>query len=177
MPLNDIIIDPENRDILYVASDVGVFISENQGSNWQPLGDGLPNVPITDMDFHNPTRTLVAATYGRSMYRLNVGDVTSVEPRPPVPAHFALYQNFPNPFNPETTIRFDLQNTSQVRLQVYDILGRHVRTLIDESVSAGGHRINWDGRDDSGHAVASGTYIYRLENQDRILARRMVLLR
>ena len=73
-----------------------------------------------------------------------------------------LYQNFPNPFNPSTTIAFDLVSTESVRLAVYDVRGAVVRTLIDRSVQAGHHRAEWDGRRDDGHLAASGVYFFRL---------------
>lgn len=80
-----------------------------------------------------------------------------------VPERFALSQNFPNPFNPETTIRFDLPVESQVRLELFDVLGQRVRTLVAGQLSAGGQRVVWDGRDEDGLAVGNGVYFYRLE--------------
>ena len=69
-PINDIIIDPENSSRLYIATDFGVYYTDNLGGAWQPLGEGMPMQPILDLDFHQPTRQIVAATHGRSMYRL-----------------------------------------------------------------------------------------------------------
>ncbi len=67
-PINDVIVDPENNSTLYIASDVGVYFTEDLGENWEMMGSNLPNVPVLDLTLHNDTRTLVAATYGRSMY-------------------------------------------------------------------------------------------------------------
>jgi hypothetical protein len=80
-----------------------------------------------------------------------------------VPEQFMLEQNFPNPFNPETTIRFSLDQSARVRLTVFDVTGRVARPLIDGDMAAGMHQVTWDGRDARGTAVASGTYLYRLE--------------
>jgi YD repeat-containing protein len=89
---------------------------------------------------------------------------TSVEePRAGLPTDFALYPNYPNPFNPETTIRYDLPVRAEVRLTIYDLLGRTVRTLVAQTQSAGAHSAVWDGRDDAGRQLASGVYVYRLE--------------
>jgi PKD repeat protein len=80
-----------------------------------------------------------------------------------VPERFALSQNFPNPFNPETTIRFDLPVDAEVRLELFDVLGQRVRTLASGWLSAGGQRVVWDGRDEAGSAVGNGVYFYRLQ--------------
>ncbi|HEY6907707.1 MAG TPA: hypothetical protein VI230_09570, partial [Ignavibacteriaceae bacterium] len=78
-PVNDLLVDPDNTNILYAASDVGVFYSTDTGGNWQYLGDSLPTVPVTDIVLHNPTRTLVAATFGRSFYSIDVSNIIPVE--------------------------------------------------------------------------------------------------
>ena len=86
-------------------------------------------------------------------------------------------QNFPNPFNPSTTIPFELRQPAHVSLEVFDILGQRVRALSDEIHSSGRHEIVWNGTDDSGRAVASGIYIYRLVVDGVPLAvRRMILI-
>lgn len=69
IPVNDLIIDPLATGHLIIATDAGVFSSEDDGQHWSVLGEGLPNVPVLDLTFHAPTRALVAATYGRSMFR------------------------------------------------------------------------------------------------------------
>lgn len=89
-----------------------------------------------------------------------------------------LYANAPNPFNPQTTIAFDLTRESHVTLSVFDMAGRVVRTLIDdESHGPGHHEEVWRGRDETGRPCASGTYFYRLETDDSAATKRMVLLR
>jgi hypothetical protein len=94
------------------------------------------------------------------------------------PKSFNLSQNHPNPFNPTTTINYDLPVTAQVTLQVYDVSGRLVRTLVDGNVlDAGRKRIVWDGRDDFGNQVSSGIYFYRISAADYQQTRKMVLIR
>jgi GH25 family lysozyme M1 (1,4-beta-N-acetylmuramidase) len=75
---------------------------------------------------------------------------------------FAVYRNQPNPFNPRTTIRFDLPDAGRVRLAVYDVAGRLIRTLVDADLPRGTHEEVWDGRDEAGQAVASGSYFAKL---------------
>ncbi len=81
------------------------------------------------------------------------------------PAGFSLSQNHPNPFNPNTDITYSLPLPGKIRLTIYDLLGRRVRTFSDEHQTPGRKSIGWDGRDDQGNAVASGIYFYRLEAQ------------
>jgi hypothetical protein len=102
------------------------------------------------------------------------------DPGNSLPRAFGLGQNFPNPFNPQTTISFDLSGTNDagvvpVRLEIFDIRGRHLVTLFNGGLEAGHHQFSWDGRDDSGHTVPSGVYIYRLDIGNGSSARKMVL--
>lgn len=89
-----------------------------------------------------------------------------------IPAEFTLKQNYPNPFNPTTTIRFGLQKKGDVQLEVFDILGRKVQTLIDEKRSAGWHNITFDAQN-----LASGTYFYRLIIGQKVQTHKMVLIK
>ena len=95
-----------------------------------------------------------------------------------VPGTIALAQNYPNPFNPLTGIAFALSEQSAVSMQVYDVSGRLVRVLLDREITpAGRHETVWDGRDDAGRLVASGTYLYRLETGQFRETKAMVLVR
>jgi len=105
-----------------------------------------------------------------------------------LPARPELLQNTPNPFNPSTTIPYGLPQDADVRLRVFSVTGKAVRTLVDRSMNAGGHGVVWDGRDDSGVPVGSGVYLYRLEvwgeldsnsptNRREAAVRRMTLVR
>ena len=96
---------------------------------------------------------------------------------PALPAAFVLHGNYPNPFNPETAIGFELGQPAKVRLEVFDLLGQHLRTLVEGERGAGAHRAIWDGRDEIGAPVASGVYFYRLQAGARAQVRSMVLLK
>ena len=96
------------------------------------------------------------------------------------PRHSVLLQNYPNPFNPSTTIPFavgDQGRLAAARLEIYNALGQQIRTLVAGALAPGMHRIEWDGRDQGGRAVASGTYLYRLQIGDYVQSRRLLLLR
>jgi hypothetical protein len=90
-----------------------------------------------------------------------------------LPTVFALYQNYPNPFNPTTTIRYDLPKACHVHLVVYNVLGQRVITIVDRKELAGRKMIQWDGKNEYGLRVATGTYIMRLEAGDFIKTKKM----
>jgi hypothetical protein len=103
------------------------------------------------------------------------GGATDVDatPRPRV----SLRQNYPNPFNPETTIEFSVPERGFATLDVFDVIGHHVATLLSETVAPGVQRARWDGRDQRGNAVASGLYFYQLSIGGETVTKKMVLLR
>ncbi len=88
-----------------------------------------------------------------------------------------LAQNYPNPFNPSTTISFTLPSRMHVNLSIYDVQGRHITTLVDETLPGVKHEIRWDGRDSKGKAISSGVYFCRLAAGDNILAKKMILIK
>jgi flagellar hook assembly protein FlgD len=88
-----------------------------------------------------------------------------------------LQQNQPNPFNPTTTIAFELARSGAVRCDVYDVHGRHVATLLDGSAPAGLHRVSWNGKTDRGISMPSGVYQYQLQAEGWAISRKMVLAR
>jgi flagellar hook assembly protein FlgD len=73
-----------------------------------------------------------------------------------------LEQNYPNPFNPKTTIAFSLPTAGKITLEIFDVLGRKVRTLLQDYLPAGDYQAAWDGRNDFGQTLSSGVYIYQL---------------
>ena len=86
-------------------------------------------------------------------------------------------RNWPNPFNPRTTIAFDLPRAGVVQLSVHDVAGRLVRVLVDETLSPGSHEAVWDGRDAAGREVGSGSYVARLAFDGKVETATMSLLR
>jgi hypothetical protein len=115
------------------------------------------------------TRNFVFTTTGRYVVPSN-GEAA-------IPTEFGLDQNYPNPFNPSTQIRYYLPQDTRVMLKVYNLLGQEVRTLVSGFESAGIKTINWDGRNDQGHRVASGVYIYKLTVSNFTKARKLMLVK
>ena len=94
-----------------------------------------------------------------------------------LPTKFALHQNFPNPFNPSTTIKYDLKSKVDVTLTIYNVLGQKVRTLLNTNQTAGYQKVVWDGLNEYGEQVSTGVYIYRIEAGDFVKSRKMVFMK
>jgi hypothetical protein len=152
--------------------------------NGQPIFDGVTdasgqvNLPI---DFYEDSTYTIAAiktgaTIGfKSIHPSIVTDVN--ESNDQLPRNFELAQNYPNPFNPSTTIEFSLPTRSRIVLEVFDVLGRKVRTLAEGSYSSGNREVVWDGKAVDGSQVSSGVYFYRLQAGAFSATRKMLLLK
>lgn len=150
-------------------------------SEWQKVGfvagKGTVTTPIRYEFYH---RDLAPGVYE---YRLRQVDtdgsfeyseiVTAVVG---VPETFVLHQNFPNPFNPSTRIKYEIPKSRQVTLIIYNILGAAVRTLVDDQQNPGAYEVEWDGRNDAGISATSGVFFYKLTAGQTSFIRKMILL-
>lgn len=111
-------------------------------------------------------------------FKINITEnPTRVAEPPEKSLNFNLYQNFPNPFNPETTIKFTLFNSSNVQLTIYNLQGERIRTFLNSLQSAGNYQIIWEAKDDTGIPVSSGMYFFELRTNGGFLRKKMMLLR
>ncbi|MBD3169061.1 MAG: T9SS type A sorting domain-containing protein [candidate division Zixibacteria bacterium] len=94
-----------------------------------------------------------------------------------LPAQVSISQNYPNPFNPSTTIDYTLPSASKVNIEVFNLVGQKVKTLVDANVQSGVHSVTWDGTNDNGSKVSSGVYFYRLSADDETIVKRMTLMK
>jgi Secretion system C-terminal sorting domain len=109
---------------------------------------------------------------------VNKGNPVSIEKESPaIPSRYMVFQNFPNPFNPETRISFALPERRRVLITIYNMLGQKVNTLIDKNFGPGFHSINWDGKDINKNAVSSGTYLYQIQMGEFSQVKKMSLVR
>ncbi len=155
VPVNDIIVDPDVPAQLYVATDIGVFVSWDEGANWEVLADGMPNVVVSDLKYHQPTQTLVAGTYGRSMYKVQV--------MPPLATEAAEGPQFafsvgPNPCLDQLQVAINTDYRHQVDLRLFDLQGRELKTVFSGNLSEGNHQWQVDM-----HDLPSGSYVCRLQ--------------
>lgn len=130
---------------------------------------GSASITVTGTDAFDGSRI-------NHTFAVNV--VSDVETGEVVPTEFTLSQNYPNPFNPSTTIKFGLPKEAPVTLEIYNVLGVKVRTLIaGETMSASFHTLVWDGKDDGGVAVPSGVYLYRVHADKFQASKKMTLIK
>ncbi len=90
---------------------------------------------------------------------------------------FELYQNYPNPFNGSTTIPFDIENDSKVKLVIYNILGQKINTLVNKNCGAGHYDITWNGQNNYGNLVSSGVYFYKIETDSNSKVQKLVYIK
>jgi hypothetical protein len=154
-----------------------VICASDESDSWSVLTNSVAGQAIVAWT-HN------SSTTGEDVYALSTDYIVAVPDAPGaapgVPGVAELDQNYPNPFNPVTKIALTLRETARVRLCVYDIAGRLVRMLKDDTLDAGRHELTWDGRDDAGGSVTSGVYFYSLETPavvGRTQSRKMVIIR
>ena len=96
---------------------------------------------------------------------------------PVIPVTFTLHQNFPNPFNPITNLRYDLPEQAQVTLTIYDLMGREVIQLVNTTQEAGYRSVQWDATDSFGKPVSAGVYLYQIRAGEFVQTRKMILLK
>jgi hypothetical protein len=94
-----------------------------------------------------------------------------------LPVGFSLEQNYPNPFNPETQISYQIANGGYISLNIYDLLGREIKTLVSEDQPPGYYTVSWDGKDESGNIVPSGVYLYTLNTGNIVESKKMILMK
>ena len=174
-----------NPDIFYKERKGGVWQTEvplvyaatdttNSVQQFPTIAhDGVANLYVAWTDWRLP------ASSGKNReiyYKVGTGFVTAVQTEETAPLA-RLLRNYPNPFNPATKIVFRLERDAQATLRVFDVHGRLVRTLVDSYLAAGQRTVEWDGRDDRGHPLASGTYYMRLQGGGTYVSRAVSLLK
>jgi hypothetical protein len=94
-----------------------------------------------------------------------------------IPSGHLLLQNYPNPFNPTTTIEYQIAKTSRVSLEIFDLLGQKIKTLVQNNHPSGVYRVHWDGKDQNGNVIGSGVYLYQLKIGNETLTRKMIMIK
>ena len=153
-------------------SSFPTFQTTDGGATWQPADFGAR---VNRFRFLSDT---LGYAVGRRVYRYTTEPATGVAAvEHALPRSLLLHPNYPNPFNPATTIRYVLPAPAKVRITVYDVTGRHLRVLLNQQQSAGEQTIAWDGTDDTGRILPSGVYLYTIEAGPARQTRMMVRLR
>jgi hypothetical protein len=132
---------------------------------------------VVVLRFAGTTSVSLVSAECRSSWNTTLGANLSRSTVGTLPTKYNLGQNYPNPFNPTTTIEYQLPQGGQVKLEVFNILGERVATLVNNVEEAGFYHVQWNGQDESGRSVASGMYMYRLVAGEFVSVKRMVLLK
>jgi len=139
-------------------------------NNWQYIGG------LVDTSRNEVTVSITElGTYAAFTTKSPVG--VEDEPDDNLPYRFELSQNYPNPFNPVTTIEYSVPSRTDVTIEIFNMLGQKVRTLVNEAKSTGSYRIDWIGTDDAGRLVSTGVYLYRFQAGDVVQTKKMLLLK
>ncbi len=164
-----------------------LYFSADGGANWEIIQLDLPvsqlsyawTVPevLTEQARIRIGMDNADLDYMDSSDNFAIQQESSVGMETDAPQHFVLYPNYPNPFNPATMISYRLSSPEDITLQIYNVSGDRVRSLVHEQQSVGVHHIQWDGHDDRGTPMPSGIYVYRVRAGHLIETRRMLLLR
>lgn len=165
------------------VSNVMIDFSSDNGTSWievtastESEGSFDWTVPsVSSEECKIRISDVESETSDESDNTFKIFDPTSVEDE--LNIDFALSQNYPNPFNPSTTIRYQVAKTGEVELKIYNLAGKVIRTVVNQTISPGKHHATWDGKNELGNEVSSGIYIYRLKSQDFVESKQMILLK
>ena len=162
-----------NKNIFAGSYSGGIYKSENNGTNWVQINDGLTNVNNESFgSIVTSSNYIFIGTSSGKIYRRNIADIVSVPQIDKLPNTFLLSQNYPNPFNPSTTINFSIPNLLFITLKVYDMLGREVVILVNGEKPTGNYEVKFDGSN-----LPSGVYFYRLSAGEFSETKKLMLLK
>jgi photosystem II stability/assembly factor-like uncharacterized protein len=163
-------------DALYAASESGPYRYDTDNQTWLYIGGNeAPLTTYWSVEAVPAIGVVRFGTYGRGIWDFDVSGLTAVAELPAA-SPLAL-TNYPNPFNPATTLSFDLPAASRVRLDIHDAAGRRVRSILDEERAAGEQSLSWRGKDDQGRTLPSGVYFARISAAGFTESRRLVLIK
>ncbi len=176
VPVNEILPDPELAGHYYVATDLGVFQTVDEGQNWTMLGSDLPNVVVNTLVYQPETRTLLAGTFGRSVFAYELPSAPTAVENFTLNGSGELLAPWPNPFSGETTFSFAAGRDADLTMEVYNLAGRRIWQQNLPVMGGRTASTGWNGRDTAGRRVASGVYLVRVREGQRILGSQRIVL-
>lgn len=162
-----------NGTNIFAGTGGGVYLSTNNGTNWAAVNDGLNN-DIIVISFAVSGAYIFISTLNNGIWMRPLSEViTDVKNRlNNLPTSFSLQQNFPNPFNPTTTIDYSLPKSEFVTIKLYDAIGREIKTLVKGQKTAGNYSMQFNGSN-----LSSGIYFYRMQSGNYVETRKLLLLK
>ena len=153
-------------------------VSQSSEQNINIVIDSLSHIAIfTPFLNYNGTEGFIFTVTDLNGVSLNDTIMVTVLPLIEIPVKYAFHQNYPNPFNPVTTLRYDIPENSHVNITIYDMLGRQVKTLINQTQDTGYRSVIWDATNDYGKPVSAGIYLYQIQAGEYMQTKKMVLLK
>lgn len=176
--VTDIVIDDETGELFIGTFKEGVWHSSDGGNNFNKL-PSLPSERITSLIFYRKDKhkKLFVGTEGVGVYKYDLTTTSINESDITLNKDFRLYQNYPNPFNPFTKISYEIFTSTNVTMEIIDILGKKVKTLVQYYHYPGNYSVYWNGKDDNNISVSSGVYFYILRIEGYVTAKKMVYIR
>lgn len=168
---------PNNPDELYVTTNGGVYFSCDAGTTWTSMNEGLDNTISWDLAFFPSGDTLFCGTASGVYRRIFPSAAVSETYQQHSPQTVILLGNYPNPLNDRTIVKFALTKQAHVRLDVFDLIGSKVTTLMEGTRFPGVYAAVWDGKSELGHYAPSGVYFYRLTVHGLTMTRKMIVIK
>jgi photosystem II stability/assembly factor-like uncharacterized protein len=178
VPHQCVVVDPLYPQNIYVGNDLAVYVTTNSGAQWFEYRNSMPYAIVFDLTIVYPNRHIRATTHGNGVYERSLvqNPVGISQIGSEIPKKFALYQNYPNPFNPNTKIRFDIppgiSRGAFVQVEIYDISGKRVSTLINKQMSPGTYEVEWNAL-----GYSSGVYFYRITAGEYTGTKKMIIVK
>ena len=173
-PVNAIAVDPDRTGDWYIGTDTGVWSSTDGGAHWLPFETGLPHAVVSDLEINRAARKLVAGTYGRGAWEIDLPSLTSTaETADTRSLRLMLDPPYPNPASGETTFRFAAREAAGAELGIYDVRGRLVERLASVRSDGVVRTLAWL----PGEEVASGAYFAVLRSGEERVTRKLILSR
>jgi len=164
--------------VLVVGTELQATTTANGMYNIPNLPVGKFTVTATKEGYEDYTSIELTMLAGGTLtHNIRLNKITSEDDIIGVPVVTALNANFPNPFNPSTMISFDIAQEGHVKIEIFNIRGQRVRTLVNDHVPVGSHKVEWNGTDDFGRTVGTGIYFYNMQTGEYFSTRRMVLMK
>jgi len=153
----------------------GIYLSVDDGTSWMPINYGLGGYPSLSLNIYSLgiNNSYIFAGTGNGLWRRSLSEITNIKGESPILTNeYKLKQNYPNPFNSTTSINYQLSENAEVAINVYNIYGQQIRTLVHIRQKAGEYLVTFDAKE-----LPSGIYFYRLMVNSYAITRKMMLIR